>query len=178
MPVAVTTIVAVPRVTDVFWKSMFERSPSATSGDGSTAASFATGALSPVRAASCVSHVAERTSRPSAGTMSPASSCTMSPGTRSTAGISVTSPSRRAFACGTWSLDSASTLALALSSCRVPRMTFKRISNATITPVETSPIRKLTTVTATSMMFIGFMNCPAAIAHVDGGSSAVISFGP
>ena len=41
----------------------------------STPASFATGALSPVSAASCVSSVAERRIRPSAGTMSPASTC-------------------------------------------------------------------------------------------------------
>ena len=34
MPVAVTTIVAVPRVTEVFWKSMLARSPSATSRAG------------------------------------------------------------------------------------------------------------------------------------------------
>ena len=74
MPVAVTTIEPVPRVTDVFWKSMLERSPSATSPAGSTEASFATGALSPVSAASCASSVAERMRRPSAGTMSPASS--------------------------------------------------------------------------------------------------------
>ena len=37
MPVAVTTIVAVPRVTDVFWKSMFVRSPSPTSPSGERA---------------------------------------------------------------------------------------------------------------------------------------------
>ena len=52
MPVPVTTMVAVPRVTDVFWNSMFERSPRPTSASGRTPASFATGALSPVRAAS------------------------------------------------------------------------------------------------------------------------------
>ena len=34
IPVAVTTIAAVPRVTAVFWNSMFERSPSATSPAG------------------------------------------------------------------------------------------------------------------------------------------------
>ena len=33
MPVAVTTMAPVPRVTDVFWKSMLARSPSATSPD-------------------------------------------------------------------------------------------------------------------------------------------------
>ena len=31
IPVAVATIDAVPRVTDVFWNNMFDRSPSATS---------------------------------------------------------------------------------------------------------------------------------------------------
>ena len=67
MPAAVTTIAPVPRVTEVFWNSMSVRSPSATSGEGSTAASLATGALSPVSAASCVSSVAERMIRPSAG---------------------------------------------------------------------------------------------------------------
>ena len=37
MPVAVTTIAAVPLVTAVFWNSMFERSPSATSAPGERA---------------------------------------------------------------------------------------------------------------------------------------------
>ena len=60
MPVPVTTIDPVPLVTDVFWKSMFERSPSATSPAGRTELSFATGALSPVSAASWVSSVADR----------------------------------------------------------------------------------------------------------------------
>ena len=86
IPVAVTTIDAVPRVTDVFWNNMFDRSPSATSAPGSTPGSFATGALSPVSAASWVSSVAERRMRPSAGTMSPASTCTRSPGTTSRRG--------------------------------------------------------------------------------------------
>ena len=47
-----------------------------------------------------------------------------------------------------------------------------------MTPVETSPITKLTTVTATSMMFIGSRSCCSATAHTDGGGSPVISFAP
>ncbi len=116
MPVAVTTMVAVPRVTDVFWNAMFERSPSDKSAPRRVSASFETGALSPVRAASWVSRVADRAIRPSAGTMSPASSITTSPGTSSTAGTRATWPSRRTLACGTCNLESASTLARALSS--------------------------------------------------------------
>ena len=51
-PVATTTTVADPRVTRVFWKTRFVRSPSATSVSASAIASLAIGALSPVRDAS------------------------------------------------------------------------------------------------------------------------------
>src|SRR5262245_51453170 len=178
MPVAVTTIDPVPRVTDVFWNSMFDRSPSATSAPGSVAASLPIGALSPVSAASCVSSVADRTIRPSAGTMSPASTSTTSPGTTSTAGTMATEPSRTTLACGTCRFASAVTLARAFNSWRDPSTTFNSTSSATMMPVETSPIAKLTTVTATSMMFIGSRSCPSATAQTDGGFSLVISFGP
>lgn len=137
IPVSVTTIAAVPRVTDVFWKSMFVRSPMLTSPAGSTAASLGTGALSPVSAASWTSTVAERRIRPSAGTRSPASSVTMSPGTTSGASIICKVPSRTTLACGTWRFDKASTLARAFSSWRDPRTTFSTISRATMSPVET-----------------------------------------
>jgi len=155
MPVAVTTMVAVPRVTEVFWNAMFERSPSGTSPSGSTRASLAMGALSPVRAASCVSSVADCTMRPSAGTMSPASSCTMSPTTMATAGTSRSSPLRSTLAWGTCILERASTLARALSSCLVPKVRFSAIRKATMAAVENWLMSRLTTVTATSMMFIG-----------------------
>ena len=150
---------------------MFERSPSATSVPASTLASLGIGALSPVSAASWASSVAARRIRPSAGTRSPASTWTRSPGTTSTAGTSATVPSRTTLACGTCRSDSASMLARALSSWREPSTTLRRISSATITPVETSPMTKLTAVTATSMMFIGSRSCCAATAHTDGGFS-------
>ncbi len=51
-PVPVTAAVAVPRVTWVFWKTRFVRSPSAVSASSTADASFGTGALSPVRDAS------------------------------------------------------------------------------------------------------------------------------
>ena len=177
-PVPVTTSAAVPRVTAVFWNSMFVRSPSATSVPASTLASLGIGALSPVSAASWASSVAACRIRPSAGTRSPASTWTRSPGTRSTAGTSATEPSRTTLACGTCRSDSASMLARALSSCLDPSTTLRRISSATITPVETSPMMKLTAVTAISMMFIGSRNCCAATAHTDGGCSFSIAFGP
>ena len=178
MPVAVTTMVAVPRVTEVFWKSMLVRSPRATSAEASTPASLGIGALSPVSAASCASRVAERTIRPSAGTMSPASSWTTSPGTTSVAGTSARAPSRTTRAWGTCIRARASTLARAVSSCRVPSRMLSTTSSATRTPVATSPMRRLTTTTATSMRFIGSRSWTAASANADGGFSAVIALGP
>ena len=119
IPVAVTTMDAVPRVTAVFWNSRFVRSPSATSERRERRRVLRRpGALSPVSAASCASRVAERMIRPSAGTRSPASSWTRSPGTRPTAGTSASVPSRTTFACGTWRFESASTLSRAFTSWR------------------------------------------------------------
>ena len=54
---------------------------------------------------------------------------------------------------------SASTLARAFSSWREPSTTLSRSGAPTMTPVETSPMTKLTTATATSMMFIGSRSC-------------------
>ena len=176
--VAVTTTTPVPRVTDVFWYAMFVRSPRATSGPRSTPASFGIGADSPVSAASCVSMVAERTMRPSAGTPSPASRRTTSPGTTSTAGTSATEPSRSTRHCGTCSFDRASTLARALSSWRAPRSTLSTTSRPTRMPVDTCPMTKLTTVTATSMRFIGSRSWISATANIDGAGSPAIWFGP
>ena len=102
----------------------------------------------------------------------------MSPGTSSAAGTRASSPSRSTFACGTCMFDRASTLALAFSSCRAPSTTLSTISRPTMTPVDTWPITKLTTVTATSMMFIGLRSCCSATAHIEGGFSAAIWFGP
>ena len=92
--------------------------------------------------------------------------------------MSLTSPSRTTRACGTCIFARASTLARAVTSWRVPSATFSRTSNATTTPVETSPISRLTTTTATSMMFIGSRSCWAATTQIDAGCSAAISFGP
>ena len=115
-PVAVTTTAAVPRVTCVFWNTRLVRSPSTVSASSTLVASFATGALSPVSAASWSSRVADVTIRPSAGTTSPASSKAISPGTSFVDSTSSTAPSRRTRACGTCNCASASTLARAFSS--------------------------------------------------------------
>ena len=47
-----------------------------------------------------------------------------------------------------------------------------------MTPVDTSPMAKLTTVTAISIRFIGSRSCCNATRSTDGGCSAAISLGP
>ena len=88
IPVAVTTISPRPRVTCEFMYAMSTRSPSGTSSPVTGSRLLATGVLSPVSPASSISSVAATRIRPSAGTLSPASKPTMSPGTSSSAGIS------------------------------------------------------------------------------------------
>jgi len=74
-------------------------SPTASPPTGST--DFGAGVLSPVSAASSISRVAATSNRPSAGILSPASNVTTSPGTSSSAGISLTTPLLRTCALST-----------------------------------------------------------------------------
>ena len=94
IPVAVTTNSPAPRVTLVFMYTMSVRSPSGVPAPATGSVPLATGRLSPVSADSSTSSVAAFSSRPSAGTISPASIATMSPGTSCPAGISASWPSR------------------------------------------------------------------------------------
>src|SRR3954447_10902558 len=64
---------------------MSDRSPRSVSTDPHASTLLLTGRLSPVSADSAISMVAVRSSRPSAGTRSPASISTTSPGTSSSA---------------------------------------------------------------------------------------------
>ncbi len=177
-PVAVTTNVADPRVTCVFWNTMFVRSPRATSSPSTVAVSLPTGADSPVSAASCTSSVADVRRRPSPGTSSPASIRTTSPGTSFADSTSWTVPSRRTRARATWSPSRASTLARALSSWLEPMTTLNVTSPTTTSPVATWPIRNEATPTMSSMMFIGLRSCSLATCNRLGGGSVGSSFVP
>ena len=90
MPVVVTRISPWPRVTLVFMNAMSSLSANGTSGFVTASVLFSTATLSPVRAPSSICRVAATITRPSAGTRSPASTSTMSPGTIWSAGTSVT----------------------------------------------------------------------------------------
>ena len=116
--------------------------------------------------------------RPSAGTTSPASSRTMSPGTSLVDSISATWPERRTRACGTCSFASASTLARAFSSWLVPITTLNSTRPSTTRAVAIWTMAKLAATTNSSMMFIGLTSCSRATTHMLGGGSVGSSFGP
>ena len=125
MPVLVTRIVPAPRVTWVFMNARSIRSPRAASA-ATASTCLGTGTLSPVSADSSISRVAAVSIRPSAGTRSPASMLTMSPGTSSSIGTEASLPSRRTLALTIIIFWSAATLAFALPSWLRPMAALKQ----------------------------------------------------
>ena len=124
---------------------MFFRSPRATSSPGMTSAVFSTPSLSPVRELSLTFREKFSRMRPSATTMSPASSSTMSPGTIWAEGTMVRAPSRRTLAVGEDMAFRLSRDFSALKCWTVPRMAL-RMRTAKMTMVlsalpETAEIR-------------------------------------
>src|SRR5690242_12873233 len=128
IPVAVTTSSPEPRVTLVFMYTMSARSPSGVPVTSTGSVPLATGRLSPVSADSATSSVAARSSRPSAGTTSPASIETMSPGTSCSAAISRSWLSRMTLALRIIIFCRAVTAAAAFPSCCRPRTALKSVS--------------------------------------------------
>ena len=126
------------------------RSPSGTSSPGTGSVDLPTGRLSPVSAASSISSVAARQTRPSAGTRLPASTSTTSPGTSSSASISIAWPSRRTRAIVFIICASALTLSSAFASWRRPITALKTVSPASTTVVPVSPVTSWLTTAATS----------------------------
>ena len=148
IPVVVTRIVPAPRVTWQFMNAMSTRSPSAASA-ATASTCLGVGTLSPVRADSSISRVAAVRMRASAGTRSPASMFTMSPGTSSSIGTSASSPSRRTLALTTIMLWRADALASALPSWFIAIQALNRVSTMRKTPVKNWPGRKRQTMPAT-----------------------------
>ena len=135
IPVAVTTNSPAPRVTLVFMYTMSARSPSGVPAPCTGSVPLAAGRLSPVSADSSASSVAAFSSRPSAGTTSPASIATMSPGTSCPAGISASWPSRLTLALMIVIFCRAATDAAAWPSCRRFMTALNSVSRISRTPV-------------------------------------------
>ena len=129
---------------------MSVRSPSGASVCVTVSALFATGMLSPVSADSSTSSVAALSSRPSAGTTSPASIATMSPGTSCSAGTSTSSSPRRTFALTIIIFCSAATAVAALPSWLRPRTALNSVRKSRTRPVPSSWSGQMLPIPATS----------------------------
>ena len=134
IPVVTTRIVPAPRVTWQFMNAMSIRSPSAASA-ATASTCLGDGTLSPVRADSSISRVAAVRIRASAGTRSPASMLTMSPGTSWSIGSSTSSLPRRTLALTTIIFSRADALASALPSWFIAIQALNRVSRIRKTPV-------------------------------------------
>ncbi len=118
-----------------FMNAMSTRSPRAASA-ATASTCFGVGTLSPVRADSSISRVAAARIRASAGTRSPASMLTMSPGTSWSIGRSTSSPLRRVLALTESVWLRASAAADALLSWFMPITALPSVSRMSMTPVK------------------------------------------
>jgi len=137
---------------------MLLRSASPVAG-GSRPGALSTGADSPVSGASSTwSDVASMIAR-SAGTRSPISRRTMSPGTTAEASISCCSPSRMTTARWTSIFLSASIASPACHSCENPRRAFKTTMMRMAAASWGSPTRNETAAATTRMAMRILLNC-------------------
>ena len=145
-PVPVTTNVAVPRVTCVFWNTRFVRSPRATSPPANVARVLGhRRALAGQRRLLNLQRGRRRGSARRPGPDRRPRAARRRPARASVDSISSTCPERRTRACGTCSWASASTLARAFSSWFEPMTTLNVTSASTTRPVAICPIAKLAT---------------------------------
>ncbi len=155
-PVAVTTNTPRPRVTVV---------PADIAAAGPVPAVLSTGTDSPVSADSSTCNAAPSTSHPSAGTMSPASTTTTSPGTICAAGTCCWAPPRTTRAVGAVSSLSAASARSARISCTTPTVVFSTIT-ARMTIVScTSRVSVVRVMAPSSTRMSGSRNCVSTRCH-------------
>ncbi|CAB4815822.1 unannotated protein [freshwater metagenome] len=179
IPVPVATNSPRPRVIALFMNTMPLRSPSGTDSSVGPPTALTTGVLSPVRADSAASRFAVEISRPSAGTRSPASSSTMSPGTTSRDSTYSSEPSRRTRAREVIEFRSASTDFSARCSCMKPITTLRTTTVRTIAGVLSSPDTSQATTAAVMRSRMSLSVKPASRRrHAGTPAAATSSFGP
>ena len=139
---------------------MFFRSPIPASSKVMGAMSLSTGTDSPVSAASSTFRELASSKRISAGTISPASKSTISPGTSSWDLMVSTLPFRRTLASGEAISFKASMASSALASWMTPMIAFKTTTKRIITASCHSWLAKRDTVAAAKrMIIIKSLNC-------------------
>ena len=131
---------------------MFFWSPRATWSASMASAVLSTPSLSPVREDSLTLREKFSSTRPSATTMSPASSRTMSPGTTSAEGISTRTPPRITLAVG-------EAMASAFSYWTVPRIALSTSTAKMTMVLSTLPEKAEITAAIMSMSTMRSLNC-------------------
>ena len=145
---------------------MLSRSPRDVFSGSTIAAFFSTGTDSPVKDASSALSDWLSSRRKSAGTISPASSSTRSPGTSSAAAINFCSPSRRTRAWGEVIFFKASIAFSARPSWTTPRMALIR-TMAMMTPVSIySPRKAETRLAAIRIRTMTSLNCASSFCSI------------
>lgn len=137
---------------------MFTRSPRLLSTSIFALGSLLAGTDSPVKADSSTSKTVALRMRPSAGTLSPSSSRTMSPGTNSLAGTLITAPSRRTCAMGAVNSFNADSDFSARTSWMKPRMPLRKIMAIMVTASVNSPSSPEISVAASNTMIMKSLN--------------------
>ena len=177
-PVAQTSSVPVPPTTEAPAKAALLASPSSSTGDARFPACLSAGKDSPVRIAWSICRLLASMRRPSAGTTSPAPRRTMSPGTRSTTGISTNAPSRRVVAVTATVRRRASMASRARFSCTKSMATLKVTMLTMIRKLTRSPVAPAIKLATSSMITRGLAKRPASRRQAGGGRSAAGSLTP
>ena len=160
VPVRTTTATALPLTTCVPMKSVFARWPRAES-EATGPAVFATGYVSPVRAASSRKRLFDSSSRQSPGTFLPADRAMTSPGTSSETGTSFWAPSRSAVAFVCTTSSSLSTACEAPRSCQNPSAPLARTMTRMIRASAESWTKYESPAAKRRMRMSGLLNWPS-----------------
>ena len=175
-PVATTAAVAVPLSTLVPRNARSARSIAERSADCVSATNFSTGNDSPVRELCITNRSLAVRIRTSAGTMSPAPSLTMSPGTRCVTGSSCGGwPSRNTAAVTEIIAFSAAAVLSARRSCVSRRTTPRTIITDITMPARASPVEKEMDASTASRTTSGLMTaCQTSTARLLRWSAATV----
>ena len=143
-----------------------------------TVASFSTETDSPVREDSSIFKLVLSVRRKSAGTISPVSNTTKSPGTTRTESISTGRPPRITFTVGELIFFKAAMASSALPSCTMLKTAFTMTMARIITESTISPTAPEIIAAIKSMMIMGSRNCSASFLAKDLPSSSCNSLVP
>ena len=176
-PVAVTSVTPLPTRTSEPANSSFARWDKASVAAEITSVFFSTASDSPVSCDSSTVHCPE-IRRTSAGTRSPDSSRTVSPGISSLAGSCTSCPSRRTLASGALNDCSDAISRSARKSISKPTATLRVSATKIASASPSSPIASESTAVPKRISTMKLLTCRSSSAQIEGGGVCGSWFGP